>query len=64
MMRFADAAKRLAGMAGLMFGWAPDLFWNATPAELSALVGALRGEEAPPLGAGEAARLKELFPDG
>ncbi|MES2442786.1 MAG: phage tail assembly chaperone [Pseudomonadota bacterium] len=61
---FAEAAVRLAGLAGLMFGWAPGQFWNATPAELAALVAALRGDEAAPLGAGEAARLKELFPDG
>lgn len=61
---FAERAVRLAGAAGLMFGWAPSLFWDATPAELAALVRALGGDEAPPLGAGEAARLMEAFPDG
>ncbi|UYY60321.1 phage tail assembly chaperone [Sphingomonas sp. S2-65] len=51
-------------MAGLVFGWTPDTFWNATPAELAALVSAARGESAEPPGAAEIARLKELFPDG
>nr|WP_221239478.1 phage tail assembly chaperone [Sphingomonas xinjiangensis] len=51
-------------MAGLVFGWSPDVFWNATPAELAALVGAARGEVVAPPGAAEVARLKELFPDG
>ena len=54
----------LAGMAGLVFGWAPEIFWNATPAELLALVRAAAGEEAAPPGPREMARLKELFPDG
>ncbi|ATY33343.1 phage tail assembly chaperone [Sphingomonas psychrotolerans] len=61
---FAEAATRLAGAAGLAFGWMPETFWNATPAELAALVRALAGEEVAPPGAGEIARLKELFPDG
>lgn len=63
-MLFAVGAARLAGMAGLMFGWTPDLFWEATPAELGALVRALRGDEAVALGTGEVARLMEAFPDG
>jgi hypothetical protein len=63
-MRFADAAVRLAGLAGVMFGWAPGVFWEATPAELAALVRALAREETPPLGPEDFARLKERFPDG
>lgn len=61
---FAEAAARLAGAAGAAFGWTPETFWNATPAELAVLVMALRSEETPPLGASEVARLEELFPDG
>jgi uncharacterized phage protein (TIGR02216 family) len=61
---FADAAVRLAGMAGLMFGWAPAVFWAATPAELAALVRALNGDEVAALGAGDLGRLMEAFPDG
>jgi uncharacterized phage protein (TIGR02216 family) len=64
-MMFAEAAVRLAGLAGLLFGWAPAAFWEATPAELEALVRALRGDEAAaPLASGEVARLMEAFPDG
>lgn len=63
-MRFADAALRLAGLAGVTFGWSPEAFWRATPAELGALVRALAGEEVAPLGAAELARLEERFGDG
>ena len=35
-MMFGDAALRLAGLAGLLFGWRPEEFWQATPAELAA----------------------------
>lgn len=63
-MMFAENALRLAGMAGLMFGWAPDAFWAATPAELGALVRALRGDGPVALGRGDVARLMEAFPDG
>jgi uncharacterized phage protein (TIGR02216 family) len=61
---FADRAARLAGVAGAMFGWSPDAFWRATPAELGALVRALTGEDAAPPDATTIARLKEAFPDG
>ncbi|MDF7777799.1 phage tail assembly chaperone [Sphingomonas sp. AOB5] len=63
-MMFVERAGRLAGVAGAMFGWGPDLFWNATPAELLALVQAVSGDGAAPLAGGEFARLKEMFPDG
>ena len=60
---FSDEAARLAGMAGVLFGWRPEEFWNATPAELAAVVTALAGDDA---GAAPAdlARLMEMFPDG
>ena len=45
-----------------MLGWRPDEFWNATPAELAAIVAALAVEEAP-AGAPDLARLMEMFPD-
>jgi uncharacterized phage protein (TIGR02216 family) len=61
---FADAARRLAGAAGVAFGWAPDVFWAATPAELGALAAALAGEDVAPLDGAAFARLKEQFPDG
>jgi uncharacterized phage protein (TIGR02216 family) len=64
--RFAAAARRLAGLAGVVLGWPPDIFWAATPAELAAPVAVLTGEgsaSAPP-DAATIARLKEAFPDG
>ena len=64
-MTFAERAARLAGVAGVVFGWTPDVFWGATPAELGALVRALAGEDAAaPPDAAVIARLKEAFPDG
>ena len=61
---FAVAAARLAGLAGVAFGWSPEAFWRATPAELSALVQAVAGESVAPPDAAAIARLKEAFPDG
>lgn len=55
---------RLAGLAGLVFGWTPETFWNATPAELAALVRAAAGERVAPPAPNDIARLMERFPDG
>lgn len=57
-MSFSERTRRLAGLAGVLFGWRPDEFWNATPAELAALLEALGGERV------DVARLMEMFPDG
>jgi len=35
---FGEAAARLAGQAALVIGWPPHLFWDATPAELAAVL--------------------------
>jgi hypothetical protein len=61
---FSDAAARLAGIAGALLGWRPDEFWEATPAELAAVLRAIAGEDATPASAADLARLKEMFPDG
>ncbi|QBM77394.1 phage tail assembly chaperone [Sphingomonas sp. AAP5] len=63
---FADAAARLAGLAGAVLGWSPDSFWRATPAELAGVVAVLRGGDAAvdPPDAATRARLQEAFPDG
>lgn len=61
---FAEAAGRLAGLAGAVFGWRPDDFWRATPAELAALVRACAPEAAAPPDAATIAALQEAFPDG
>jgi hypothetical protein len=64
-MLFAEAAARLAGAAGVMFGWSPHAFWRATPAELGALIDALKSEAGVETAdAATLARLKEQFPDG
>jgi len=64
--RFAEAARRLSGMTGLVFGWPPDAFWRATPAELEALLEAATGDgdEIDPPDRQAVARLMEAFPDG
>lgn len=31
---FGEQARRLYGVAAQLLGWAPETFWNATPAEL------------------------------
>ncbi|MEP9400390.1 phage tail assembly chaperone [Sphingomonas silueang] len=63
-MSFADHAARAAGLAGVAFGWTPDAFWRATPAELAALVRAMTGDDVAPCDATTIERLKEQFPDG
>lgn len=60
----ARSATRLAGLAGLLFGWSPDAFWAATPAELGALAAAARGDGGDPPDAALVGRLMEMFPDG
>lgn len=64
--RVAETAVRLAGQAGVAFGWTPDQFWRATPAELMALVQVLSGasEDAAPPDPDTIARMMEAFPDG
>ncbi|HEX8258635.1 MAG TPA: phage tail assembly chaperone [Allosphingosinicella sp.] len=60
---FADAAARLAGQAGALLGWRPDEFWRSTPAELGAVLGALKGEEPAAASDEDARRLMRMFPD-
>lgn len=64
---FAGHAAKLAGIAAAIAGWPPDLFWNATPAELAVVLDALTGgDEAAgiPPAADTIAALRELHPDG
>lgn len=58
---FAVRAARLAGQAGLLFGWSPDAFWRATPAELAALAGAMAGDAPAPV---DLDAMMRRFPDG
>lgn len=65
-MSFAETAARAAGLAGLLLGWRPQDFWDATPAELASVLAAADetagGER--PAGSADIDRLKEMFPDG
>lgn len=62
--RFADAAARLAGTVPLLLGWLPDDFWNATPAELAAILAPQAGGHIVPLSRGELNELMERDRDG
>ena len=63
--RFADTARRLAGFAGVAFGWRPDDFWRATPAELATLAEAMAGEDdAVPPDARWIEDMRRAHPDG
>ena len=67
-MSFTESARRLAGLAGVLLRWTPDVFWRATPAELGCVVRALSADGSP--GAGTPpdrvtiAALIKAFPDG
>jgi uncharacterized phage protein (TIGR02216 family) len=61
---FAETATRLAGLTGALLGWRPDEFWNATPAELAAILTALAPEAANPADRNLITQLQEQFPDG
>ncbi|HTM96683.1 MAG TPA: phage tail assembly chaperone [Croceibacterium sp.] len=63
-MTFAAGALRLAGLTARALGWRPDDFWNATPAELAAILAPEANEDVTPLGREELARLMEKFRDG
>ena len=59
---FGDAAARLFGAAAMLLGWRPGEFWEATPAELLAVLQPLtpvaEGADAELLDA-----LRRQFPD-
>ena len=63
-MTFADAARRLAGQAALLFGWRPHEFWNATPAELAAIFAALGDVRTPAVNRETLTALLERDADG
>lgn len=54
---FATAAARLAGRATRAFGWTPDAFWRATPAELATILATDDAAGPTGLGRGELAEL-------
>lgn len=38
--RWGAGAARLSGQITLLLGWTPDRFWDATPEELTTILGA------------------------
>lgn len=44
---FTQGASRLAGTVCVLLHWTPSAFWNATPAEISALSEALQANGGP-----------------
>lgn len=56
---FGVGAARLAGLIPRALGWRPDDFWNATPAELAAIVDAAEAAEGEPLSRAELDRMLE-----
>jgi uncharacterized phage protein (TIGR02216 family) len=61
-MKFSDAAAQLAGLVPRLLGWSPDAFWNATPAELAAILAPTPDSE--PLARSELETLMERDCDG
>ena len=55
---FAPSAVRLAGFCCLHFGWSPDAFWVATPAEVGAVVVVLAPDGPAPVTTEELRRLE------
>ena len=62
MKNFGETAARLCGAAGMLLGWRPGEFWDATPIELAAMFEA-PGEVATPPDARAIADLMRRFPD-
>jgi hypothetical protein len=46
---FAACALQMAGLVPRLLGWRPDEFWNATPAELAAILIPPAGTDGDPL---------------
>ena len=59
MSDFADGAAKLAGLVPRAFGWRPGEFWNATPAELAAILSPDATSPGEPLSRTELDRLLE-----
>jgi hypothetical protein len=57
--RFSDGAARLAGQIPRLFGWRPGDFWDATPAEIAAVLTASEPGDAEPLSRSELEQLME-----
>ena len=60
--RFGTAAIGLLGVMARLFGWRPDEFWAATPADLAAVLG--RDADAGGIDRAALTAMMEAFPDG
>lgn len=60
-----EVALRLAGLMARLAGWSPDQFWQATPAEVAAVLAGWV-DDAPAAGVDRdaLAAMMEAFPDG
>ena len=56
---FTDGAARLAGQVPRLLGWRPQDFWDATPAELAAILAGFEPAGAEPLSRSELDHLLE-----
>ena len=63
-MTFFENAEILAGQTALALGWRPQEFWDATPAELSAIIAAMTPNDTTPPDQNIIRQLLEQFPDG
>ena len=61
-MTFAAAARAAARVAAALLGWAPDVFWAATPEDLRNALG-LDDPGVDPADTAMLSRLMEAFPD-
>ena len=63
--RLGPAAITLAGVMARVAGWRPGEFWDATPADVRAvLAGWVDGAEEPCFDGAALAAMMERFPDG
>lgn len=63
-MTFSENAEILAGQTALALGWRPQEFWDATPAELAAIVAVMQPADTTPPDQNIISQLMEQFPDG
>ena len=61
---FGASALRLLGLMARVAGWRPDAFWDATPADVAAVLAAWRCDEAEGVERAGLAAMMEQFPDG
>ena len=62
-MSFAETARMLAGQTALLLAWRPDDYWNATPAELTAILNAMPRPEDDAADGSMLSALMQQFPD-